>query len=28
VLGATQPGPADWAEVHHPRHLLRLVGSE
>jgi ADP-ribosyl-[dinitrogen reductase] hydrolase len=25
VLGATQPGPADWAEAHHPRHLLALV---
>lgn len=28
VLGATQPGPADWAEAHHPRHLLRLIGLE
>lgn len=26
VLGVTQPGPADWAEAHHPRHLLALVG--
>lgn len=25
VLGATQPGPADWAEAHHPRHFLALV---
>ena len=25
VLGATQPGPADWAEAHHPRHLLALA---
>jgi ADP-ribosylglycohydrolase len=25
VLGATQPGPATWAEEHHPRHLLALV---
>ncbi|HEX2690064.1 MAG TPA: ADP-ribosylglycohydrolase family protein [Kofleriaceae bacterium] len=25
VLGAIQPGPSDWAEVHHPRHLLRLL---
>jgi ADP-ribosylglycohydrolase len=25
VLGATQPGPAEWAEAHHPRHLLALV---
>lgn len=25
VLGATLPGPADWAEAHHPRHLLALV---
>lgn len=25
VLAATQPGPADWAEAHHPRHLLALV---
>lgn len=25
VLGVTQPGPADWAEAHHPRHLLALV---
>ncbi|HEU0037486.1 MAG TPA: ADP-ribosylglycohydrolase family protein [Kofleriaceae bacterium] len=25
VLGATQPGPDDWAEAHHPRHLLALV---
>lgn len=25
VLAATQPGPPDWAEAHHPRHLLALV---
>jgi ADP-ribosylglycohydrolase len=25
VLSATQPGPADWADAHHPRHLLTLV---
>lgn len=25
VLGATQPGPAEWAEAHHPRHLLALA---
>jgi ADP-ribosyl-[dinitrogen reductase] hydrolase len=25
VLAATQPGPPDWAEAHHPRHLLRLA---
>ncbi len=25
VLGATQPGPRDWANAHHPRHLLQLV---
>jgi ADP-ribosyl-[dinitrogen reductase] hydrolase len=25
VLAATQPGPAAWAEAHHPRHLLALV---
>ena len=25
VLGATQPGPPDWADAHHPRHLLALV---
>jgi ADP-ribosylglycohydrolase len=25
VLGATQPGPAAWAEAHHPRHLLALI---
>jgi ADP-ribosylglycohydrolase len=25
VLAVTQPGPADWAERHHPRHLLALV---
>jgi len=25
VLGATQPGPAAWAEAHHPRHLLALA---
>jgi ADP-ribosylglycohydrolase len=27
VLAATQPGPADWAEAHHPRHLLALAGN-
>jgi ADP-ribosylglycohydrolase len=26
VLGVEQPGPAAWAEAHHPRHLLALVG--
>jgi ADP-ribosyl-[dinitrogen reductase] hydrolase len=25
VLAATQPGPDDWADAHHPRHLLALV---
>ena len=25
VLGATQPGPPDWAEAHHPKHLLALI---
>ncbi len=25
VLAAAQPGPADWAEAHHPRYLLALV---
>jgi ADP-ribosylglycohydrolase len=25
VLAATQPGPADWADAHHPRHLLALT---
>jgi ADP-ribosylglycohydrolase len=25
VLAATQPGPAAWADAHHPRHLLALV---
>ena len=25
VLAATQRGPADWAEAHHPRHLLALA---
>ncbi len=25
VLDATQPGPAEWADAHHPRHLLALV---
>ncbi|MGE5185678.1 MAG: ADP-ribosylglycohydrolase family protein [Acidobacteriota bacterium] len=24
VLSATQPGPAEWADAHHPRHLLAL----
>ena len=27
VLAATQPGPADWAEAHHPRHLLALAAA-
>ena len=26
VLGATLPGTLDWANDHHPRHLLALVG--
>jgi len=25
VLEATQPGPPDWAEAHHPKHLLPLA---
>ncbi len=25
VLAATQPGPADWADAHHPKHLLALA---
>jgi ADP-ribosylglycohydrolase len=25
VLAATQPGPAEWAEAHHPKHLLALA---
>jgi ADP-ribosylglycohydrolase len=25
VLGSTQPGPPDWADAHHPRHLLALA---
>ena len=25
VLGVTQPGPDDWAEAHHPKHLLTLA---
>ncbi|MBP6633438.1 MAG: ADP-ribosylglycohydrolase family protein [Kofleriaceae bacterium] len=25
VLAATQPGPAAWAEAHHPRRLVALV---
>lgn len=25
VLAVTQPGPAEWAEAHHPRHLLALA---
>jgi ADP-ribosylglycohydrolase len=25
VLGVRQPGPADWAAAHHPKHLLALV---
>jgi ADP-ribosylglycohydrolase len=27
VLAATQPGPAGWAEAHHPRHMLALIDS-
>jgi ADP-ribosylglycohydrolase len=27
VLAATQPGPADWADAHHPRHLLALAAT-
>ena len=26
VLDATQPGPAEWADAHHPRRLLALAG--
>jgi ADP-ribosylglycohydrolase len=25
VLAVPQPGPLEWANVHHPRHLLQLV---
>jgi ADP-ribosylglycohydrolase len=25
VLGATQPGPDEWANAHHPRHFLALL---
>jgi ADP-ribosylglycohydrolase len=25
VLAATQPGPAAWADAHHPRHLVALA---
>jgi ADP-ribosyl-[dinitrogen reductase] hydrolase len=25
VLAATQPGPDDWADAHHPKHLLALA---
>ncbi len=25
VLAVTQPGPAAWADAHHPRHLLALA---
>lgn len=25
VLGVEQPGPAAWADAHHPRHLIALV---
>jgi len=28
VLAVTQPGPTDWAEAHHPRHLLALIARE
>lgn len=27
VLGATQPGSEEWAEAHHPKHLLALLGT-
>jgi ADP-ribosylglycohydrolase len=27
VLAVTQPGPADWADAHHPRHLLALAAA-
>jgi len=27
VLAATQPGPAEWAEAHHPKHLLTLAAA-
>jgi ADP-ribosyl-[dinitrogen reductase] hydrolase len=27
VLAATQRGPADWAEAHHPKHLLTLAAA-
>ncbi|NVB82605.1 MAG: ADP-ribosylglycohydrolase family protein, partial [Kofleriaceae bacterium] len=27
VLAATQPGPAEWADAHHPRHLVALAAS-
>jgi ADP-ribosylglycohydrolase len=25
VLAATQPGPTEWAEAHHPRHLIAIL---
>jgi ADP-ribosylglycohydrolase len=25
VLEVKQPGPDEWAEAHHPRHLLAIV---
>jgi ADP-ribosylglycohydrolase len=25
VLGVAQPGPMDWANAHHPRHLLAIA---
>ncbi len=25
VLAVTQPGPAEWADAHHPKHLLALA---
>jgi ADP-ribosyl-[dinitrogen reductase] hydrolase len=27
VLAVTQPGPDDWAEAHHPKHLLALAAA-
>ncbi len=27
VLGVTQPGPAEWADAHHPRHLVALAAA-
>jgi ADP-ribosyl-[dinitrogen reductase] hydrolase len=28
VLAATQPGPPEWAQAHHPKHLLALVDAK